>query len=62
MDNEGERFAEALVDVDNGYGTFEVPGRSADAEVVVDPDGLLVLYGRKVKNVRGTKPTRCETR
>ncbi len=59
-DNAGERFAEALVDVDNGLGSFTVPGRQADATVTVDPDGTLLLYGRKVKTVRGTKPTSCE--
>ena len=59
-DNAGERFAEALVDVDNGKGTFTVPGRKDDATVTVDPDGTLILYDRKVKTVRGTKPTSCE--
>jgi hypothetical protein len=61
-DNNSERFAEALVEVDKGFGTFEVPGRGADAEVTVDPAGQLVLYGRKVKTVRSDKPTSCETR
>jgi hypothetical protein len=62
-DNDGERITEALVDVDNGYGTFEVPGRDADSFVEIDPNGQLVLYGRKVKALRNPdKPTSCEKR
>lgn len=43
----------ALVDVDDGVGRFEVPGRSGDISVVLDPNRHMLLYARTVTKVNG---------
>ena len=49
IDQEGERRVAALVDIVNGQGSFWVPNRSEDAEVKLDPMGLVLAYDRQVK-------------
>ncbi|RME27837.1 MAG: hypothetical protein D6798_03710 [Deltaproteobacteria bacterium] len=56
VDQEGGRSVSALVDIDDGLGRFVVEGRHPDAEVHVDPLGLVVAYARDVRTVR---PGRC---
>lgn len=51
-DQEGFRRVGALVDVDNGHGQFEVPGRTADFNVMADPEGLILLTSREVREVK----------
>jgi len=58
-DQDGGRVVSALVDVDDGAGRFTVQGRAADAEVRIDPLGLVLAYTRDVHKVR---EGRCETR
>jgi aminopeptidase N len=49
----------ALVDVDDGQGQFEVPGRTGDVEVVLDPTNQLVYYGVSVKSVSSKDKLSC---
>lgn len=49
IDRDGFGQAAALVDVIDGEGSFEVPGRKGEVEVQVDPDGLVPLREREVK-------------
>ncbi|MDG1484102.1 MAG: hypothetical protein P8R54_31210 [Myxococcota bacterium] len=52
VDQDGERMVEALVDVVNGTGYFEVPGREGDFTVEVDPYGMVLAFDRDLKEVR----------
>jgi hypothetical protein len=55
------RWIEGLVDVVDGYGSFLIPGRAPDAEVRVDPEGLIIAYGRTLTLVPPEAPaTACE--
>jgi len=49
-DHDGFRNTAALVDVLDGAGSFEVPERKGEVTVEVDPDGLLPLRSRDVKD------------
>ena len=49
IDHDGFRVSAALVDVIDGQGSFEVPDRKGEVSVEVDPDGLVPLRTRKVK-------------
>jgi hypothetical protein len=48
-----------MVEVVDGYGAFTVEGRPATAVLEADPYGLILSYGRKVKEVA---QTRCAAR
>ncbi len=50
-DMDGFRRVGALVDVDHGHGQFEVSDRQDDISVLVDPNGLILLTKREVKEV-----------
>lgn len=50
-DMDGFRRVGALVDVDHGHGQFEVSDRQDEVSVVVDPNGLILLTKREVKEV-----------
>ena len=52
VDQDGERMVEAMRDVVDGQGFFEVPARDADAKVELDPYGMILAAGRKVKEVK----------
>lgn len=52
VDQDGERMVEAMRDVVDGQGFFEVPARDADATVELDPYGMILAAGRKVKAVK----------
>lgn len=52
VDQDGERMVEALVDVVNGSGYFEVPGREGEFTVEVDPYGMVLAFDRDLKEVR----------
>ena len=54
---DGEGSVAALVYVDNGWGEFEVPGRTGDVSVLLDPKRQMLLYRRHVKRV--SKPPTC---
>ena len=47
----------ALVDVDDGWGEFEVPGRTGEVSVLLDPKRQMLLYSRDVKRV--SEPPNC---
>ena len=57
VDQDGERRVAALVDVVDGQGSFWVPNRAKDAQVELDPMGLVLAYDRKVK---WSKKPACE--
>ena len=48
---DGDRDVAALVDVDNGAGRFEVPGRTGELTVSLDPNRHTLLYARSVVEV-----------
>lgn len=50
-DMDGFRRVGALVDVDHGHGQFEVSDRQDEISVLVDPNGLVLLTKREVKEV-----------
>ncbi|MFT5682922.1 MAG: hypothetical protein ACI8RZ_003846 [Myxococcota bacterium] len=52
VDRDGERMVEALVDVVNGEGYFEVPSREGEFTVEVDPYGMVLAFSRDLKEVR----------
>jgi hypothetical protein len=52
VDQDGERMVEAMRDVVHGKGFFEVPARDADAQVELDPYGMILSAGRTVKEVK----------
>ncbi len=52
VDRNGERMVEALVDVVNGEGYFEVPDREGEFTVEVDPYGMVLAFSRDIKEVR----------
>lgn len=47
-DEQGKRSVSALVDVDDGRGTFRLDGRSSDVQVQADPLALVLAYARTV--------------
>jgi hypothetical protein len=49
----------ALVDVDDGRGAFEVPGRTGEVSIQMDPKRWLVLYKRKIKQVGSVDKLSC---
>ena len=51
LDQNGGRMVEALVDVVNGEGYFEVPDREGEFEVEVDPYGMVLAFSRDIKTV-----------
>ena len=51
QDQGGERMAEALVDVRDGQGYFEVRGREGEVEIEVDPYGMILARERTVRVV-----------
>ncbi|MEL6349857.1 MAG: hypothetical protein AAFV53_42535, partial [Myxococcota bacterium] len=51
VDQDGERMVEALVDVVEGRGYFEVSQRDGKVEVEVDPYGMVLAAKRTVKTV-----------
>lgn len=54
VSDKGDRQVVANVPVVDGQGAFKVDGRQGKVKVEIDPDGLLVLYGRDVKVVSET--------
>ena len=57
-DQKGDRQVVANVPVVDGQGTFKVDGREGKTRVVIDPDGVLIVYGRNVRVVNDTP--RCD--
>lgn len=51
VDRQGGRMVEALVDVVNGEGYFEVPEREGESTVEVDPYGMVLAFSRDIKVV-----------
>lgn len=51
-DEDGERMVEAMRDVVNGEAYFEVPARTANATVELDPYGMIIAVDRDVREVR----------
>ena len=52
------RIVAGPVTVDDGMGRFDVAGWKGEPELELDPEKLILAYGRKVDRVRGT--TACE--
>lgn len=50
-DEGGERMVEAMRDVIDGQGFFEVPARTDDVKIELDPYGMVLAVGREVKEV-----------
>lgn len=57
-DRDGARATEALVLVEDGRGFFSIDDREGKTKVLLDPDSVILAYGRKVSEVSG--PTACE--
>jgi len=51
VDEDGGRMVEAMRDVVDGQGFFSVPDRAEDVEVEIDPYGMVLAAGRRVKQV-----------
>lgn len=49
LPGDDKQVLEALVDVKNGWGSFEIPGVGEGSEVELDPEGYILTYGRKVQ-------------
>lgn len=49
-----ERELQALIPVVDGVGSFRLDGRREKVKLEIDPDGMIVAFGRKVEEVQTT--------
>ncbi len=50
-DQKGDREVQALIPVEAGRGSFQVEDRQGKVKVEIDPDGMIVAFGRRVQEV-----------